>query len=359
MLRIGFVGAGLMGWAHALGVQALVRSGTVDATVVGVHDVDADRARGFAAVNGTEPIAALEELVDRCDALWVCTPTAAHGAAVAAAAERGVAVFCEKPLAVDLAGARAMERAVSSAGIPAQVGLVLRSTPVFGALRALLASGELGRPMAAVLRDDQYFPVQGLYRSAWRGDVTQAGGGCLIEHSIHDVDILRFCLGEVTGLSGTTANFAGRPGVEDVAVASLRFASGATGELVSVWHDVLSRGSTRRLEVLCQGGVVWLDDEYTGPLHVQTSEGVEARVCAWPTWTDELGLADDEVGLAVRAYVGADRAFLDAVTQGRPPEPSFAEAVVAHELVDGVYRSAADGGAPVELPRRSPPTGTW
>ena len=51
--------------------------------------------------------------------------------------------------------------------------------------------------MAAVFRDDQYFPIQGTYASRWRADVAQAGGGCLIEHSIHDVDILRFCFGEV------------------------------------------------------------------------------------------------------------------------------------------------------------------
>ena len=60
-------------------------------------------------------------------------------------------------------------------------------------------AGSLGAPMAAVFRDDQYFPIRGTYASQWRADVAQAGGGCLIEHSIHDVDILRFCFGEVDG----------------------------------------------------------------------------------------------------------------------------------------------------------------
>ena len=348
MLSLGFVGAGLMGWAHGLGVRALIDAGIVDASVVAVHDVDPARAGGFASVMGAEVVSDVEELFERCDAVWVCTPTATHVAAVEAAAGRGRAVFCEKPLATDLGGAEGLAAAVAGAGVPAQVGLVLRSTPVFGALRELLESGELGAPMAAVLRDDQYFPVQGLYRSAWRGDVAMAGGGCLIEHSIHDLDILRFLLGEVVSVAGTTANFAGRPGVEDVAVASLRFASGATADLVSVWHDVLSRGSTRRLEVLCRKGVVWIDNEFTGPLYVQTDSGVEARLCPWPSWTDELGL-DDEIGLAVRAYVGADRSFLDAVHLGRPPEPSFTEAVVAHRLVDGVYRSAEAQGARISI----------
>jgi predicted dehydrogenase len=89
-------------------------------------------------------------------------------------------VFCEKPLAVDLAGAEAL--AATARPIAAQVGLVLRSAPVFGALRAVVQSGELGAVMAAVFRDDQYFPIQGMYGSRWRADVGAAGGGCLIEH---------------------------------------------------------------------------------------------------------------------------------------------------------------------------------
>ena len=137
------------------------------------------------------------EVARRCDAVWVCTPTAAHRAAVDEAVAAGCAVFCEKPLDRDLAGARALVEAVAAAGVPSQSGLVLRSAPVFRALRDLIAGGSLGAPMAAVFRDDQYFPIQGTYASRWRAEVAQAGGGCLIEHSIHDVDILRFCFGEV------------------------------------------------------------------------------------------------------------------------------------------------------------------
>ena len=226
---------------------------------------------------------------------------------------------------------------------------MLRFAPVFRALRDLLASGELGAPMTAIFRDDQYFPVQGVYGSTWRGDVEVAGGGCLIEHSIHDLDILRFCLGEVTEVTGRTANFSGHEGVEDLATVSLRFASGASAELVSVWHDILSRGSTRRVEVFCRQGMAWLDNDFLGPLHVQTTAGTEVRPCPPPGWVRDLALGDDDIGLAISAYVEADRAFLDAVSSGRAPEPSFAEAVVAHRLVDAAYRSSAAGGTPVTM----------
>jgi len=327
----------------------MARAGVIDAAVGAVHDLDGERARGFAAVNGADVVTSVAEVLERSDVVWVCTPTAAHGAVVEAAVNRGCAVFCEKPLATDLAGAEALARAVLDSGVPAQVGLVLRYAPVFRALRDVVASGELGAPMTAIFRDDQYFPVQGVYGSSWRGDVAVAGGGCLIEHSIHDLDILRFCLGEVTQVSGRTANFSGHQAVEDVATVSLQFASGASAQLVSVWHDILSRGSTRRVEVFCRQGMAWLDDDFLGPLHVQTSDGTEVRPCAAPPWVRELALGDDDVGLAISAYVQADRAFLDAVSGGHVPEPSFSEAVVAHRLVDAAYRSAAAGGSPVAL----------
>jgi myo-inositol 2-dehydrogenase/D-chiro-inositol 1-dehydrogenase len=349
MMVIGFVGAGVIAWAHAIGLQAMVKAGVLDATVRAVHDVDHDRASTFAAMNGASAVSSAAEVVELCDAVWVCTPTASHRAAVEDAVAAGRAVFCEKPLALDLAGAAAMAALVDRGGVPAQVGLVLRSAPVFRALRDVLTSGELGPPMTAIFRDDQYFPVQGIYNSTWRADVEAAGGGCLIEHSIHDLDILRFCLGEVVEVSARTANVSGHAGIEDLATVSLQFASDASAELVSVWHDILSRGSTRRVEVFCRHGMAWLDNDFLGPLYIETSSGVEVRPCPSPDWVRDLPLGDDEVGLAIRAYVEADRAFIDALSGGGTWAPSFSEGVVAHRLVDAAYRSAAGGGSWITL----------
>jgi len=349
MVRIGFAGTGLIAWAHALGLKAMIDAGVIDASIEAVHDRSDRRAQGFVNAVGGTVVDSAATVAERCDVVWVCTPTAAHRGAVDAALAAGRAVFCEKPLATDLAGAQALVDAALASGVPAQSGLVLRSAPVFRALRGLVQGGALGRPMAAVFRDDQYFPIQGTYGSKWRADVEQAGGGCLIEHSIHDVDILRFCFGEVERVAARTANFSGHPGIEDLAAVSLSFVSGLEADLTSVWHNILSRGSTRRIELFCEEGMVWLDDEFRGPLHIQTSDQVEVRDCPSPPWVDALPLRDDEVGLAVRAYVESDRAFIDDVVQGQVPEPSLAEALVAHRLVDASYRSAANGGVPITM----------
>jgi hypothetical protein len=109
--------------------------------------------------------------------------------------------------------------------------------------------------------------------------------------------------------------------VEDLASVALVFASGMVAQLTSVWHDILSRGSTRWIEVFCREGMVSLNNEFLGPLRVQTSEVTEDRPCPSPEWVDALPLAKDRTGLAIRAYVEADHGFIEAVTDGRAPSP--------------------------------------
>ena len=346
-VRVGVVGCGFIGTLHSRALRALVKGGVVDAAVEVTCDADPERAAGFARPHGARPVTDPFEAIAAVDAVWLCTPTVTHRPLVEAAAAAGVAVFCEKPLATTLADAEAMAGMVAAAGVVAQVGLVLRHAPVLVDLAGLVAGGGLGRPMAVVFRDDQYFPVQGQYASAWRGDVAVAGGGTLLEHSIHDIDILRWLLGEVDEVTAMTANFAGHPGIEDVAVATMRFASGATASLTSVWHQVLARGSTRRIEVIGERGIAWLDDEYLGPLHVETDAGTEERAARYPPWAEALPYGDPAWTRYVVPHVVAARGFLDALASGRPAAPGLEVGVAAHRVAEAVYRSAAAGGEPV------------
>jgi predicted dehydrogenase len=348
VIRVGLVGCGFIAAIHSRALKALGAAGLVDAAVVATCDRDPARAEAFARAHDADVVTDdLGAVLDAVDAVYVCTPTVEHLSAVEAAAAAGVAVFCEKPLAPTLPEAEAMAAAVALAGVPAQVGLVLRTSPPYRALVDLVGSGRLGRPLAVVFRDDQYFPTRGQYGSRWRADVSVAGGGTLIEHSIHDLDVLRWLLGEATSVSARTANFAGHPGIEDVAVATLAFASGATASLVSVWHQVLARPSTRWLEVLCEHGVVAASDEYLAPLHLTTDAGLEEIAVAAAPWTAELR-SDDRWRAALTVYAPQSRSFLDAVAARREPAPGLDVAVQAHRLADAVYRSAAAGGMPVE-----------
>jgi UDP-N-acetylglucosamine 3-dehydrogenase len=348
-LRIGFIGGGNIARAHAVAIRALVKQGFVDARITGVHDRDPVTAAQFAEWNRASVSAGPSELAAGSDVVYVCTSTGGHAEAVEAAVTHRCPTFVEKPLARTLAEAEEIASLVRGANVPSQVGLVLRTAPVFRALAAMVEAGTYGRPMAVVFRDDQFFPIQGHYASTWRADVRIAGAGALLEHSIHDLDILRMCFGEVAGLSATTGNFAGHEGIEDVAVGTLRLGSGTLATLVSVWHNVLTRPSTRRIETIFEDGFVSFDDDFTGPLTIQTSSGTEVRACAPPGWVADLPLPPD-FGLAIRPYVEENRAYLDAVVEGRAPEPGLDEALAAHRIVDAWYRSAAAAGASIDGP---------
>jgi UDP-N-acetyl-2-amino-2-deoxyglucuronate dehydrogenase len=344
--RIGIIGCGFITMLHSRAIKGLVDAGLVDAAVVGACDVDLDRARKVAKAHGADVATAdAAELLAQVDAVWICTPTVSHRALVEQAADAGVAIFCEKPLAFTADDAAAMASAAAS--VPSQVGLVLRTSPVLGAMRDLVQSGDLGRPMAVVFRDDQYLPNQGQYASEWRADVSIAGGGTLIEHSIHDLDVLRWMLGDVAAVSARTSNHAGHEGIEDVAVASLLFESGAVASLTSVWHQILTRPSTRAIEVICERGIVSIDgDEYVGPLRLVSDGRTDSWQVQPPDWVLELPIEEPWKRYA-GTYAPQARSFLDALAAGVTPDPGLDVAVAAHRLADAVYESAASGGAPV------------
>lgn len=335
-VRVGFLGAGFIATYHG---KSLRRSGA-DVHIAAVHDVDPERTAAFAAASGAEPKDSVEAVLDSVDAVYVCSWTSAHRELVEQAADRALPVFCEKPLATTLAEAELMATAVEQAGVVNQVGLVLRSSPAFLELRHQLDHHGNGRVQAVVLRDDQFLPIQGMYGSTWRADPERAGAGTLLEHSIHDVDILEWLLGPTCSVSARSSSFHGHPGIEDTVVAALEWPGGAQGSLTSVWHQLLERPSLRRLEVICEHAFFTVDHDVVGPV----------------TWTrrdgEEGSIEGEELFAAVAErhdgrLPNQDRGFVEAVAAGLPgPHPDLRTAVRAHEVVDAMYRSAASGGAP-------------
>lgn len=349
MRRIGLVGCGHIGTVHSLALGQLTRAGLIDAAITGTLDTDPARAAEQARHHGAEVFEDLEALADASDVLWVCTWTAAHREAVRAAADRGLPVFCEKPLAPTLAECEAI--ADDLRRVPHQVGLVLRHAPVFRAVAEAVASGRYGRPMATILRDDQYFPIQGMYGSTWRSDVDRAGGGTLIEHSIHDVDLLHWMLGGLpTAVTGRVSSTFGYPGIEDTATVTLDYDS-HRATIVSVWHQVTTRPSTRRLEVFCEDALLWTEDDHLGPLHVETSDGTATILGTPPEWVGRFTIPE-VLAKQLAQYAEPSLAFLRGLDTDLPEEAGFPDvevALAAHRVVDLAYRSSDAGGRALVL----------
>ncbi|MDO8362546.1 MAG: Gfo/Idh/MocA family oxidoreductase [Actinomycetota bacterium] len=337
-VRIGFLGAGLIATYHS---KSLRHSG---APVVraGVFDPDTERAAAFAAASGHTVYADEDAVIADCDAVYICTWTSEHPRQLAKAVAAGKHVFCEKPLAFDAVEAQRMADAADCAGITHQVGLVLRFSHAYLWAKHLVTDPTAGRVMSVVFRDDQFIPIQGHYSSTWRSDKALVGAGTLLEHSIHDVDMLQYLVGDVQRLSANTANFHGHEGIEDVATATLRFAGGATGTLTSVWHDNLARPSLRRVEIFCERRHIVIEgDDWYGPV----------------SWTDTDGtsgsLADQALTEAVAPMRDGsdnpDGEFIRAVLAGSGASPDLHTAVAAHRIVDAMYASAAAGGEAIDV----------
>jgi predicted dehydrogenase len=346
VIRIGLVGCGHIGRVHSYALRQLADAGLIDARVTATYDVDRQRAVSIAAHHDADACDDLATLLDETDTAWICTWTSAHLEAVEAAVTRERAVFCEKPLAPTLDDCERI--AFALARVPHQVGLVLRHAPVFQAAADAVASGRYGRPLATVLRDDQYFPIQGLYASVWRSELAKAGGGTLIEHSIHDVDVLRWILGDPADVSARMASLFGHEGIDDSTTLSFRYADGSTATVVSVWHQILTRGSSRRLEIFCEHALLWTDDDYLGPLHVESTSGEEVLAADPPAWVQQLSVPE-VLAKPLAQYAEPAKRFLDALARDGSAargHPDVDIALAAHRLVDVAYRSAAAEGRP-------------
>jgi predicted dehydrogenase len=333
-VRLGFVGAGFIARFHHL----MLSGSSAESEIVAVVDADPARAEAFADATGATVADSVEALCEQVDAVFVCTWTSAHHDAVAVAVAAGLPVFCEKPLATTLEHAEALATLVGASGVTNQVGLVLRRSPSFVFAKQLVADPAAGRVMSVVLRDDQFIPTQGMYESDWRGDTARAGAGAVIEHSIHDVDLLEWLLGPIDRVSAWTREFHGIDGIEDAAAASFSFASGAVGSLVSVWHDVLERPSLRHVEIFCERLHLAVEGDWFGPVRwTLTGEG-------------ERVLEGEELLAAIAPPLpdggNPDGEFVRAVAEGRPAGPDVGEALRAHRVVDALYRSAAEDGTP-------------
>ena len=341
-LRIGFLGAGMIATYHSKSLRRSGVEGIHGVVRAGVFDPDTARAQAFAAASGHRVCTTEDEVLDGCDAVYICTWTSEHPRQVAKAVQRGLAIFCEKPLAVSTDIAEHMAAQVVEAGLTNQVGLILRRSLAYNWAKHLIDDPTAGRVMSVVFRDDQFIPIQGHYASTWRADRELVGAGTLIEHSIHDVDMLRFLVGEIDRVSANTANFHGHDGIEDVASATIGFRNGAIGSLTSVWHDNLARPSLRRVEVFCERRHVVIEgDDWYGPV----------------SWTDTDGTTGHLAGDALEAValplldgtMNPDGEFVRAVVEGRAAHPDFATAVEAHRIVGAMYRSALGDGELVRL----------
>jgi predicted dehydrogenase len=335
---VGFVGTGHIATFHS----KMLKISGVPMTRGGCFDIDAERSAVFAQASGSTVMASADEVIASSDMVYICTWTSEHQPLVEKCIAAGKPFFCEKPLSIGLSEASEMHSAATASGLTHQCGLILRRSPAYLWARELISDPAAGAPMAVVFRDDQFIPVQGHYKSTWRGDVTKAGAGTLLEHSIHDVDMLRFLIGDVDSVSARATYRHGIEGIEDVVAASIGFVNGAVGTLTTIWHDNLSRPSLRNVEVFCENRtVVIAGNDWFGPVTWSDADGTIGSL-------EGMELLEKTAPLAI-GDANPDGAFVKAALDGMQGFPDFSIALEAHRIVEAMYRSARDNGNAVHV----------
>ena len=345
-LRTALIGCGKVGGIHAEALRSLPRS-----RLVAVCDPSPERAGAFASKYGGQAFADVFTMLEAAkpQVVCLCTPHPAHAAPAIEALRAGVHVLVEKPLAASLADCDAMLLAARQGN--AQLGVISQRRwyePV-SRMKDAIDAGKIGKPALGVFqmyswRDPSY------YRSdPWRGRWETEGGGVLVNQSPHQLDLLRWFLGDVEEISGLWANL-NHPEIEvdDSAVAIVRFKSGALGSIIT---SVSQRpGLFTKVHVHGSNGA---------SIGVETDRGATfiagVSEIAEPPLNDLWTIPGEEASL--EKFRAEDRArfasldatthyhalqiddFLGAVLEGRPPSVTGADGREVVAMFTAIYRS--------------------
>lgn len=271
----GLIGASTIAAEHMIGA---IRA-QAGHEVVAVASSSAERGRAYADRHG---IAAAYDSVEALladpavQAVYISTTNELHRDQVMAAAAAGKHVLCEKPLALNVADALAMVASCRAAGVVMATNHHLRNAATHRKIRDLVQGGAIGKPLFARVFHAVYLPP---HLQGWRLDKPQAGGGVILDITVHDADTLRFILGaepiEAVGLTQSAAM--AREGLEDGVMAVLRFDNGVLAQL----HDAFTvKHAGTGIEIHGeQGSIVGrnvMTQQPVGDLALRTANGEQA-----------------------------------------------------------------------------------
>ncbi|NNH28663.1 Gfo/Idh/MocA family oxidoreductase [Rhizobium sp. SEMIA 4085] len=331
-LRIGLIGLGMAAAPHAKGLLDLKDRVEVAAAFspTPARRQAFSETYGFATCEDAETILADPSIA----AVMILTPPNTHLELVRRAAEANKHVLLEKPLEITQERARALVEVTEHAGIKLGIVLQHRFRPVSIALAALIHEGRLGEIVSASARLHNWRP-QSYYDQPGRGTRARDGGGVLLTQAIHTLDLLVSLAGlpeEVRAY--TTTSKVHRMETEDLAMAAIRFTSGAIGTVSAT--TCASLGYPDEIDVIGTRGMARLDGRrLAASFHDGTEISIEDEA-AGGAGADPMAFPHDH-----HRSVLAD--FLDAIEDGREPCVSGREALKVHRLIDAILAAAQSG----------------
>jgi UDP-N-acetyl-2-amino-2-deoxyglucuronate dehydrogenase len=327
-LNFGIIGCGRIAYKHAEAIKKNEK-----ANLLYVCDIIEERAVDYKNKYGAERyFTDYHEMLEMpdLDVVNICTPSGMHAEMGIAAAKAGKHVIVEKPMALSLKEADALLNACDENGVKLAVCFQNRFNPPVQKLRRALEEGRFGKltHASAVVR---WFRPQDYYAQApWRGTWAM-DGGCLMNQSIHNIDLLQWMMGPVESVFGYTANNFRKIEAEDVGVAVLKFKNGALG-VIEASTTIYPENLEETLAIFGEKGTVEL-----GGIAVN-------KIDTWKfadSQDENLEMEQQDVpnvyGFGHDALI---EDFIRAVIEDRRPYIDGREGIKALRIVLGIYHSA-------------------
>lgn len=336
MIDVAVVGLGKMGLSHLSMIKA-----HPEVNLVGVCDATGYLLDILSKYTGVRTFKDYEKLLDeaRPQAVIIATPTHLHAPMIRQAIERGVHVFCEKPLVIDPADSVILTDLAVERGVVTQVGYHNRFVGAFREVQRLLEHGALGTVNTALA--EAYGPVV-LKPSGktWRSQ-RATGGGCLYDYAAHPLNLLTWYLGEPAAVSGSQLTSIFSAQIDDAVASTLHYDSG-TAQIISNWSDESQRKMTTKISLWGEHGKIYADRQEIQVYLRDTAPLPDGYRAGWNVrYTTEL---TDAPWFYLRGeeYSAQLDAFVQRVTAGEVlGENDFASAAVTDRVIALISADAA------------------
>lgn len=327
-MRIGIISFAHM---HANSYAACLKQ-LPDVKLVGLTDRDEKRGRHAAQRYGSHYYATPQELLNlELDGVIITTENSRHLEMVRAAAGKTPYILCEKPIADNMAAGQEIIDICAQRGTQLQIAFPVRFVPPIQRLKAMLEQGRVGHVYAVRTTNHGSMP------GGWFINKALAGGGAVIDHTVHVIDLLRwFWQTEVVEVYAQVGHELLHPdlGIDDAGLLSFKLANGVIGTLDTSWSRPTSYPTWGdvTIEIVGEQGMLEVD-AFGQQLKVYSDATGKGKWVPWGSDGD-LGLITD---------------FCDAIATHRAPSITGEDGLRALEVALAAYRSA-ENRQPVTLP---------
>lgn len=320
-INIAVIGTGRIGSVHTRNLARSIH----EANVVAICDIRLEVAQAVADELGIERVVQdYHELLEdkNIEAVLIATNTDTHAFIVKDVAKAGKQIFCEKPLALDLASTDDVLDTIEKTKVKLQVGFNRRFDKSFKRVREIVTSGEIGRPCILHIINRDPEPPSFEY--------AKSSGGMFLDMSIHDFDMARFQIGEIEEVYAI-GNVLVAPYLNEIAdvdtnIITLKFANGTVGAIDNSRQSVY--GYDQRLEVFCSGGNAIAGNENENTVVLGNKGGYHS---AKPPYFFIQRYAD--------GYIEEVRQFLQCIRDNKPVSPTGQDSRMAVLLGSAAWES--------------------